>query len=91
MAFRSVMNDVVQQNSSISEETAAASEELSGQSTELQNMMRRFKTIALDNSSHLDVIVSDSSKRSEKFLDAQTNLHEKTGSLSSKLIAFDEE
>ncbi len=38
------INDIVQQNSSISEEAASASEELNGQSSQLQELMSRFKT-----------------------------------------------
>lgn len=42
-------NDVIQQNSSISEETASAAEELASQSTQLNNLISRFKIKAVDD------------------------------------------
>lgn len=39
------INDVVQTNSSASEECAAASEEMSGQAESLKEMLRRFRIL----------------------------------------------
>ncbi|NQU65587.1 MAG: HAMP domain-containing protein, partial [SAR324 cluster bacterium] len=54
-----VMNNVVQQNSSISEETASASEELSGQSTELLSLMGKFIVTEADIATQLKTPTRD--------------------------------
>jgi len=60
----------VQENSSISEETAAASEELSSQSTELQALMGRFKVTDWDSSTQLETVVLDNPKNRVKLLES---------------------
>ena len=42
------INDVVQNNSAVSEECAAASEEMNAQATGLEHLLRSFKVIKLD-------------------------------------------
>ncbi len=75
-----LVNEVVQNNSSISEETASASVELKAQAESLQNMMNRFKLKgqkqeAMDGVKENDVTLITAKQRSEPRLIQEVPKH----------------
>lgn len=73
------VNDVVQGNSSISEETASASEELSGQATQLQAMMKRFRLLKNNGGDQVETPETSNpipSRKGTPFITGEDKTHE---------------